>query len=68
MNRLFPGEYDHSDDIIDVEDLKLIRETNAAWHVTDGGVTVWLPKSLVKQIDGDTFRMPEWLANKEGLI
>lgn len=44
------------------------RETEKAWQVDAGDVTVWLPKSLVERNDDGTFTMPEWMATEKGLI
>jgi hypothetical protein len=63
-----PGEHDHRKDIIDVDDLKLLDETEKAFKITDGATSCWVPKSLATQKDDTTFSMPEWLAKKEGLI
>jgi len=55
--------------------LTIKQETNAAYLVTDGDVTVWLPKSQLEYQEtlvsiGDTviFSIPEWLAEKNDLI
>lgn len=50
--------------------LDLIRDTDAAWYVTDGNIFVWIPKSLVEQNGDDPrlFTLPEWLAIDRGLL
>ncbi len=54
--------------------LEIIAETEAAFKVTDGFVTNWIPKSQVELQGccepGDTvvFDMPEWLAEDKGFI
>lgn len=63
-----PDEHDHRRDEVDVDDLKLIDESERAFQVTDGAVKVWIPKSLATQKDDTTFAMPEWLAKEKGLI
>lgn len=46
----------------------------AKFRAEEGGETFWLPKSQIeydpRATDGDVVdvEMPEWLANKEGLI
>ena len=59
-------------DFVDVH-VDILRETDKAWQVTDGDVTVWLPKSHVETdglkvcCSGKIF-LPEWLAHDRGLI
>lgn len=53
-------------DLVDLE-LTVLVETTAAYRVTDGTKTVWIPKSQCER-DGDTFTMPEWLGKEKGLI
>jgi hypothetical protein len=54
--------------------LEIKKETPLALLVTDGDKECWLPKSLVEMDQdggpGDTvvFTMPDWLAEKKGLI
>ncbi len=53
--------------------LEKLRETDAAIQVTDGDVTVWLPKSQIvseEHLRGNTYEilLPEWLAHEKGLI
>ena len=64
-------------ELIDVEDLTFVRSTDAAILVEDpDGDEVWLPKSqiewpeeaLAERGDTITVTMPEWLAEKKGLI
>lgn len=43
-------------------------ETEKAFKVFDGKVTVWIPKSLVEKNDDGTFTMPEWLAQDKEFI
>jgi len=61
------GQHDHSADMVDVE-ANLVRETDAAFLISDGATQVWVPKSQTTH-DGDgTFAMPEWLAKEKGFI
>jgi hypothetical protein len=58
-------------DFIDIH-LDILRDTTAAWQVSDGDVTVWLPKSQVDTDgmevgDSGLVSMPEWLAVERGL-
>ena len=54
--------------IIDLA-MELRHETARAYLVHDGRKDVWLPKSLVEYDERDkVFTMPEWLAQREGLI
>jgi hypothetical protein len=55
-----------SDRLADVE-IEILQETDKAVRVTDGAVTVWLPKSQVEIADG-VATMPEWLAIEKGLV
>lgn len=49
--------------------LEYRHETARAYLVHDGHQDVWLPKSLVEYDERDkVFTMPEWLAQKNGLI
>ena len=54
--------------------VRIIRETDYAVLVGDGGKEVWLPKSQIEEnVDGEedeclTLTLPEWLALKSGLI
>ena len=44
-------------------------ETDLAYRIFDGIVTVWVPKSEVEyDEDAGVFTMPEWLAIDKGLI
>jgi hypothetical protein len=43
-------------------------ETEKAWRLFDGKVTVWVPKSQVEDNGDGTFTMPEWLAKDKGFI
>lgn len=47
--------------------LDIKQETDKAYLVSDGDVTVWLAKSQVNY-DGDEFSVPEWLAKEKGLV
>jgi len=53
-------------------ELELLRETPAAFLVTDGETECWLPKSQIRVVDREgkmlTVWVPEWLARNEGLI
>lgn len=44
------------------------RETDAALLLFDGTKEVWVPKSQVEDNGDGTFAMPEWLAEKKGLL
>ncbi|MCG8694667.1 MAG: hypothetical protein MI806_25960 [Minwuiales bacterium] len=67
-------EQPRKSDLVDL-DLTILRDTDLAWHVSDGVTETWLPKSVV-EVDG--FRgafpceclvtMPESWAEKKGLI
>ena len=54
-------------DIADIE-AELLNETPAAFRITDGKVTVWVPKSQVEHNNDGTFTMPSWLAVEKGLV
>ena len=43
-------------------------ETDKAWKLFDGKVTIWVPKSQVESNGDGTFTMPEWLAKDKGFI
>lgn len=47
--------------------LDLIRQTEAAYLVSDGDTSVWLPK-VQASYDGECFYMPQWLALEKGLV
>jgi hypothetical protein len=55
-------------DLIDLA-LELRHETARAYLIHDGHKDTWLPKSMVEYDEQDkVFTMPEWLAQREGLI
>ena len=73
MSKIFPGEYDHSQDDLDIQGLALVDETDRAFLLTDGAVSAWVPKGLVKELEDSAltlsaYRMPEWLAKKSRFI
>lgn len=43
-------------------------ETEKAFRIYDGKVTVWVPKSQVEDNGDGTFTMPMWLAKDKELI
>lgn len=48
---------------------ELRHETERAYLIFDGTREVWVPKALVEYDTRDkVFTMPEWLAEREGLI
>jgi hypothetical protein len=48
---------------------ELEHETEKAYLINDGGVKVWVPKSVVEyDEDTNTFTMPEYFAKDKGLI
>lgn len=54
---------------------EVLRETDKAFHVSDGVREAWLPKSQVEHHPSENPRsrssivvMPEWLAKDKGLI
>lgn len=48
---------------------ELRHETERAYLIFDGAREVWVPKALVEYDTRDkVFTMPEWLAEREGLI
>lgn len=55
-------------------DVDILRETEAALLVSDGGRQVWLPKSQIENPDdlspGDSGEIivPVWLAEEKGLV
>lgn len=54
-------------------DVEIVCESNRAYKVYDGKVTVWIPKSQVSDCtstDGkiESIFIPEWLAKNRGLI
>ncbi len=49
--------------------LEYRHETARAYLVFDGDKEVWVPKSMVEyDVRDKVFTMPEWLAQREGLI
>lgn len=68
-------EHHFDDEGIEVE-VEIVRETEAAWLVSNGDERYWLPKSQVTPISdpdpelGDfvAISVPEWLAENEGLV
>ena len=54
-------------DLVDVT-ADVRGETDAAYRIDNGSITVWVPKSQVEKNDDGTFTMPEWLALEKGLI
>lgn len=52
--------------------LEVLRQTAKAILVTDGDIEVWLPKSQLEEWPavGKTgeIEVPEWLAEKKGLV
>jgi len=56
-------------EIIDIEDGRVMAETEKAWRFAHGDDLVWLPKSQCEwDPDSKTMTMPTWLANERGLI
>ncbi len=61
-------------DMIDVEDLEFLHETDSAILVEFDGDEVWIPLSQIEwgmdaeKGDTITVSMPEWLAEAKGLI
>lgn len=48
---------------------ELRHETERAYLIFDGAREVWVPKALVEyDVRDKVFTMPEWLAEREGLI
>lgn len=69
MTRGFRSEDEtRKSDLVDIT-ARLVRESvgGLAWLIDDGNRQVWVPRSQVER-DGDTFTMPEWLANEKGLL
>ena len=64
----------HGNDTVDISvELRSDPDRHNAWKVYDGKKEVWIPKSqgeLEKNPTGRlyTLTIPEWLAEKEGLI
>lgn len=60
----------HSDDGVWVDFDDISRETEAALEIAIDGKRHWLPKSQVLMLFEKTkkVKIPEWLANKRGLI
>lgn len=54
-------------EMIDLDIDDILAETDKAWLVSIGGDEHWLPKSMC-EIYNDQVTMPEWLAEKKGLI
>ena len=58
-------------DLVEIE-AELIKETNAAYLIDDGGGEVWVPKSQLEEVEINgteiSFMAPEWLAQDKGLI
>jgi len=44
------------------------HETAAAVLIFDGEKEVWLPKSHLEDYGDGTFAVPQWLAEKKGLV
>ncbi len=61
---------------VDMADLSLevVRTSAVAVFVSDGDIDVWLPKSHIvydEELEAGRcieFKVPEWLAEREGLI
>lgn len=48
---------------------EILRETEAAFEIAIDGEKYWLPKSQVRMYEKTKkVFVPEWLANKKGLI
>lgn len=55
-------------DIVDISCEIRVRRPKAIL-IYDGAIECWLPLSLVEiDEDGGTVAMPEWLAQREGLV
>ena len=66
-NRARRSYSDRPVELVDVP-VEVVGETALAWKVDAGGLEpIWLPKSQVEITDGIA-AMPEWLANRHGLI
>ena len=53
--------------LVDI-DAELVHETDDAFLINDGDKKVWCPKSLTENNRDGTFTMPEWFAEKAGLV
>ena len=50
-------------------DAEIEREAPEAWLLDVGlDKPVWVPKSQVEDLGENTFKMPEWLALRKGII
>ena len=62
-----------SRDLIEIT-CEVLRETDKAFHISDGATQAWVPKSQVEWHKGEPTKkagvmvMPEWLAKDKGLI
>ena len=62
-----------NDELVDIEAV-LVYQTVDAWRVElvppgrKSAITVWLPKSRCERTGQGAWRVPMWLADKEGLI
>jgi hypothetical protein len=55
-------------EIIDIT-VEIRAETEKAYQVFDGKITVWVPKSQVEyDPDNKTIAMPAWLATDKGFV
>ena len=54
--------------LVDVDGLEIIHETERAFLVTNHKIKVWVPKSAVEFDGRHTFTMPENMAFEKGLI
>lgn len=64
-----------NDDAVDIRNISILLETDAALHIeTEEGDQHWIPLSQVesihrsKNVNGDWIVIKEWIAKKKGLI
>lgn len=57
----------HEENLIPIDDITYVTETEGAFLVDTANGKLWIPKSQATY-DGEEFEVNEWFANKEGLI
>lgn len=59
----------YKSDLVTIDDVDIIGETDKAWHIDNGRTKAWIPKSLCEVYTEDgTIVLQEWLAIDKELI
>jgi predicted kinase len=58
-----------SEKLVDIEDIRVLHETEKAYRIDNGTIVFWIPKSQCELSDDrKTLTLPEWLAIEKELV